>query len=131
MTNDIIGLNSLYGIPDRLVFREDTGGLVFADVENGDQVGMLEIHALRDAAQFHFQVVLQQLQGDFLARIAQRVVHLSKPATMNGTFDRVTVERFRFWWKGVFHGPFTHHVPGFESASAQGNTATLRVRSER
>lgn len=52
MTNDIIGLNSLYRIPGRLIFKEESGGLVFADVENEFAAGRIY---LQGAQVTHFQ----------------------------------------------------------------------------
>ena len=41
MTNDITVLNSHYGIPGRLIFKEGDGGLVFAEVTNEFSTGRI------------------------------------------------------------------------------------------
>ena len=78
---------------------------VCADIENCHQVRVLQVQALRDAAEFDFEVVVEQLQRDFLAGVAERVVDLAEATAMNGPLDGVAIKRFRFWCEGEFHKP--------------------------
>ena len=64
---------------------------------------MLQVQTLRNTAQLDFQIIVQQLESDFFTSVAQRVINLAKSSAMNGAFDRVAVERFRFWCKGKSH----------------------------
>src|SRR3954454_20516547 len=65
---------------------------------------MLEIQALRDAAKLGLQVVRQELEGDFLAGVADGVIDLAEPAPMNAAADRESVNRPGIVGVGEFHG---------------------------
>ena len=64
---------------------------------------MLEVEALRDAAQLDVKVLLEQLEGHFFARVGQRVIDFAEASAMDGPLDGVAVERLGFRLKGEFH----------------------------
>ncbi len=72
-------------------------------VEDGDEIRVLQIQALRHATQFDFQIVVQQLQGNFFARVAKRVVDLTEPTAVDGSLDGEPIKWRRFWCKGELH----------------------------
>ena len=74
------------------------------DVEDRHQVGMFQIEALRNAAQLDVEVLLEQLERDFLAGVGEGVIHLAEAAPVDGPLDGVAVERFRFGLKCELHG---------------------------
>ena len=63
--------------------------IVLANVEQAEQIRMLEVQALRNAAQLDFQIAANQLQRDFLAGVAQGVINLAEPAAADAALDRV------------------------------------------
>ena len=69
--------------------------LVLPDVVDRQQVGVLEVEALLDAAELDVEVAADQLQGDFLAGVAGGVVDLAEPAVADAALDRVAVQRPR------------------------------------
>ncbi len=85
---------------------------------------MLEVEALRDAAQLDVEVLLEQLEGDFLARVGQGVIDLAEAAAMDGPLDRVAVERLGFRLKGEFHR-FAPLGCGCGDLSAKANVSTV------
>ena len=64
------------------VFHDDPAVvlLVLADVVQGEQVGMLEIQAVRDAAQLDVEIAADQLQRHFLAGVADGEIDLAEAA---------------------------------------------------
>ena len=83
--------------------------LVRANVVEGDQVGVLQIEALRDAAELDFQVAANELERDFLAGVARGEIDLAEPAAADAAFDRVAIQRPRAAGIGKLHrrGPRT------------------------
>src|SRR5207248_11095273 len=64
-----------------------------AEVVEGEQVGVLEVEALGHAPQFDVQVVApNELQGHFLAAVAERVVDFAEPALADAALNRVPIE---------------------------------------
>ncbi len=64
------------------------------DVENCDQVRVLEIQALRDAAELDVEVLLEQLERHFFAGVGEGVIDFAKTAAVDGPLDRVAIEGF-------------------------------------
>ena|SRR5438128_1465680 len=77
------------------VFHDDEGNAVgiVADVEDRDQVGAFEVHALADAAQLDLLVALDDFQRHFAAAVADGVINLAKSAASHAALDRVAIER--------------------------------------
>ncbi len=53
---------------------------------------VLEVEALADAAQLDVEVAADQLEGDFLAAVADGVVDLAEAAAADAALDRVAVQ---------------------------------------
>ena len=66
---------------------------VGAEVVEVDEVGVLEVEAVGDAAQFDVGVAAEELERDFLAAVADGEVDLAEPALADAALDRVAVER--------------------------------------
>ena len=67
---------------------------VGAQVVEADQVRVLEVEALGHAAQLDLEVAAaHQLEGHFLAAVADGVVHLAEAAAADAALQRVTVQR--------------------------------------
>src|SRR5262249_13508569 len=64
-----------------------------AQVEQPDEVRLLQVEALRHAAQLDLLVVAQQLHRDLLAAIADGKVDLAEAAPADATLERVTIKR--------------------------------------
>src|SRR5262249_3817446 len=62
------------------------------DIVKGDEVGMLEIEALADAAQFDVEMPLHELEGDFLAAVGNGVVDLAEAAAADAMLQRVPLQ---------------------------------------
>ena len=77
--------------------------VVGADVVEGDQVRVLEVQALRDAAQLDVEVAADELERDFLAGVAGGEVDLAEAAAADAALDRVAVQRPRAAGIGEFH----------------------------
>ena len=69
--------------------------VVLADVVEAEQVGVLEVEALADAAELDVEIAADQLQGDFLAGVADGVVDLAEAALADAALDRVALQRPR------------------------------------
>ena len=54
---------------------------------------MLQVEALADAAEFDVEVAADQLEGDFLAGVADGEVDLAEPALADAALDRVALQR--------------------------------------
>ena len=76
---------------------------ILTDVEDRHQIGVLQIQTLRNSTQLHFQIVVQQFERDFLARIGDRIVDLAEPAAMNRTLDRDAFQRSGVWCECELH----------------------------
>ena len=63
-----------------------------ADVVEGQQVGVLQVEALADAAEFDVEVAADQLQGDFLAGVAGGVVDFAEAALADAALDRIALQ---------------------------------------
>ena len=59
---------------------------------------------MRNASQFNFGVIIQQLQRDFFPCVAERVVDLAKATSLDGPLDGVAVERPGFRLMSELHG---------------------------
>ena len=69
--------------------------LVGFDVVEGDQVGVLEIQAVRDAAEFDVEIAANQFERDFFAGVAHGVIDFAEAAAADASFDRVSGQRLR------------------------------------
>ena len=67
--------------------------LVLANVEQGNQVGVLQVQALRDAAKFNIEVAADQLQRDLFASIAHGIIDLAETAVADPALDRIAIQR--------------------------------------
>ena len=77
--------------------------LVGADVVEGDQIGVLQVEALRDAAELDVEVAADELERDFLAGVAGGEVDFAEAAPADAALDRVAVQRPRAAGVGEFH----------------------------
>ena len=77
--------------------------LVGADVVQGDQVRVLQIEALRDAAELDVEVAADQLERDFLAGVAGGEIDFAEAAAPDAALDRVAVQRPRAAGVREFH----------------------------
>ena len=66
---------------------------VGAEVVEVDEVGVLEVEAVADAAQFGVGVAAEELEGDFLAAVGDGEVDLAEPALADAPLEGVAVER--------------------------------------
>src|SRR5262249_42617927 len=62
------------------------------DVVDGDEVGMLEVEALADPTQLDVEVALDELEGDLLAAVGDRLVDLAEAAPAQVPLDGVALE---------------------------------------
>ena len=69
--------------------------VVLADVEQVQQIGMFQVQALPDAAQFDVQIPADELQRDFLARVAHGVIDFAEAALAHAAFEGVALQRPR------------------------------------
>ena len=67
--------------------------LVGADVVQADQIGVLQVEALRDAAELDFQIAANQLERDFFAGVAGGEIDFAKSAASDAALDRVALQR--------------------------------------
>jgi hypothetical protein len=88
--------------------------LVRPHVVQRDEVRVAEVQALGNAPQLDVKVLTEQLERDFLAAVADGVIDLTEPATLDGAFDRVSVERPGVGWIAEIHG----RLPCFLAARA-------------
>ena len=56
---------------------------------------MLEIQALRDAAEFDIQIAANQLEGHFLAGVAGGVIDFAEAAVADAALDGVALQGAR------------------------------------
>ena len=77
------------------VFHHDPGVsvVVFLDVDDGDEVGVLEVEALLGATAFDFDVAVQQFQCHLLAPVADRVVDLPESSSLDSPLDGESCQR--------------------------------------
>ncbi|OQA01166.1 MAG: hypothetical protein BWY71_00473 [Planctomycetes bacterium ADurb.Bin412] len=77
------------------IFHDYKGAafVIVFDVEDGDQVGVFQVHALADAAQLDVLVVLDGLEGHLAAAVAEGVIDLAEAAASGGPLDRITFQR--------------------------------------
>ena len=73
-------------------------------VEQVDEIGMLEVQALRHPAQLNILLVLEQLERDLLPGIADGVIDLPEPATVNAAPNREAVNGSRSRQVSELHG---------------------------
>ena len=107
-------------------------GILF-HVEDRDQVRMFQIQALRNTAQFHFEIIVQQLQRDFFAGIAERVINFAESTSVNCSLDGVTIERFGFRSKSEPHKivPTQTKLKDSRTVSQHGTETLRRTQSHR
>src|SRR5215510_1622507 len=88
------------------VFHDDPGVVVLRrkDVVDADEMGVLEVQALADAAQLDVEVLLHQLESHFLAAVGDRQKDLAEAAPAEAAPDRVLLDRLRTGSIGEFHG---------------------------
>ncbi len=67
--------------------------IVLADIVQGHQMGVLQVQAVRDAAELDVQVAADQLQGDFFAGIADGEIDLAESPAADAPLDRIALER--------------------------------------
>ena len=68
-----------------------------------DQVRVLQVEALRDAAELDVEIAANQLERDFLAGVAGGEVDLAEAAAPDAALDRVAFQRPRAAGVGEFH----------------------------
>ena len=66
---------------------------VGAEVVEVDEIGVLEVEAVADAAQLGVGVAAEELERDFLAAVADGEVDLAEPALADAPLEGVAVER--------------------------------------
>ena len=77
--------------------------LVGADVVQRDQVRVLQVEALRDAAELDVEVAANELERDFLAGVAGGEIDFAEAAAADAALDRVAIQRPRAAGIGEFH----------------------------
>src|SRR5207237_10762906 len=85
-----------------------------AEIDQSHEVGMFEVEALGHAAQLDLEIVpANQLQGHFLAAVAQRIVHLAEAAPADAPLERVAVQNPLSRAVGEFHSstPYPSYAP--------------------
>ena len=77
------------------VLHDDDGPAVGSrlHVEDTDEVGALEVHAVANAPQLDIVIVLDHLQRDLATPVADRVVHLAEASATQAAEYRVAVQR--------------------------------------
>src|SRR5262249_57197626 len=86
---------------------------VGAQVVEGEQVGVFEVEALGHAAQLHIQVVAaHQLEGHFLAAVAEGIVDLAEAPTADAPLERIPIEDTLSGTVGELHNDSPHHLFG-------------------
>ena len=75
-------------------FHDDPGIalVVLPHVVQREQIRMLQVQALRDAAEFDIQVAANQLQRDFFAGVAGGVIHFAEAAVADAALDGVALQ---------------------------------------
>ena len=63
------------------------------DVVQRDQVRVLQVEALRDAAELDIQIAADELEGDFLAGVAGGEIDFAEAAPPDAALDRVAIQR--------------------------------------
>ncbi len=61
--------------------------VIGAQIVEVDEVGVLEVEAVGDAAELDVRVAAEQLERDFLAGVADGEVDLAEPALADAAFD--------------------------------------------
>jgi len=67
--------------------------VVVLDVKQRHQIRMLEVDALRDAADFDVHVPLDAFDGQFLAGVAEREIDFAESAHADSSLDGVSIKR--------------------------------------
>src|SRR5439155_2148485 len=67
--------------------------VVGLEVEQGHEVGVLQIETLSDAAQLDVLIAAHQLERHFLAAVADPVVNLTEPAGPDPPLEGITLQR--------------------------------------
>src|SRR5207245_1415259 len=77
------------------MFHHDPGVAVvrLLDVVKGDEMRMLEVEALADAAQLDMEVSLNQLERDFLAAVRKGMIDLAEAAPADAVLQRISCQR--------------------------------------
>src|SRR5262249_39729901 len=88
------------------VFHDDPGVVVLCleDVVDEDEMGVLEVQALTDAAALHAEAVLHQLECDFLAAVGNRQIDFAEAAPAEAVPNRVPLDGLRTGSIDEFHG---------------------------
>ena len=86
------------------VFHDDplVAHFVGADVVQRDQVGVLQVEALGDAAELDIQIAADELERDFFAGVAGGEIDFAEAAPPDAALDRVAFQRPRAAGVGEF-----------------------------
>src|SRR6056297_2636147 len=76
---------------------------IFIDIVNRDEIRMLEVETVSNTSQLDFEIIAEELEGDFFAGGAFRQIDFTKSTLREGTNDRVPFQRLGFWGEGEFH----------------------------
>src|SRR5215471_2396381 len=92
--------------PPGHVLHDDPGVVArrLEDVEDDDEMGVLEVEALADAAQLDVEVLLHQLESHFLAGVGNRQIDLAEATSAEAAPNRVPLDRLGTGSIGEFHG---------------------------
>ena len=76
------------------VFHHDPALAVVVDLDvpQVNQIGVLEVQTLADAAELDFQIASDSLEGDLFTRVADRKIDLPEAAYAQAAFDRVPLQ---------------------------------------
>src|SRR5262249_3721750 len=74
------------------------------NVVEADEMGVLEVKALANAAQLDVEVLLYQLESDLFAAVGNRQIDLAEAAPAEAAPNRVPLDRSRTVSIGEFHG---------------------------
>src|SRR5262245_21397364 len=103
---------------------------VFLEVVEMDEVRMLQVEALVDAAQLNVEILANALESDLLAAVADAEIHLAEPAAADTALDRVPVERLLSGGIEAFHDrtpPHRSRHSEFEQPTAKPLAAWLSL----
>ena len=77
------------------IFHDDerVAGVAGLQIEDGQQVRALQVHALHDPAPLDVEIAEDQLERDFLAGIGRGVIDLAEASAADGPLDRVAIQR--------------------------------------
>src|SRR5262249_35088856 len=110
------------------VFHDDPGVVHrLEDVVDADEMGVLEVKALADAAQLDVEVLLHKLESHVLAAVGDRQKDLAEAAPAEAAPDRVPLDRLRTGSIGEFHGRSPRVNPAMNGLAIRHDLASTSI----